>query len=478
VVVASGHGWLVKSNSLEVMEIFKLELKWQVFTIVALGILISTLDGSILNIANPSIARELNLQIEDVQWVVTTYLLVITSSLIFFGRLGDKRGSNKVYTWGFLLFTIGSLGCSLSRTLMMLIATRMFQGIGASMMMATGIGIVANIFPAGERGKALGLTGTMVALGNMLGPSLGGLLLAKFQWPVIFLINIPIGLLGFYLGIRYLPEEHLDEEIKSYDIPGTLLLAAVVTMIILALSGSNGVNILWLAAAVILLMLLCRWEKNIPYPLLDLDLFKNKTFVNGNLTALVVYSTQTSVFFLLPFYMETMLNFSPAYSGFMMTITPVVMSVTAPLAGYFSDRFGSSHIISLSLLLMSASFLLLSALDTAQANMIIGGGLVLLGMGMGMFGSPNTSAILGSMPKEKAGYGGGFISTNRNLSYSLGISSSVLLFTWLLNQKQAVLSYASAYIEASRTVHWAAASIALVTLILWALAKSNRTLPK
>ncbi len=460
------------------MDIFKLELKWQVFAIVSIGILISTLDGSILNIANPSIARELNLQIEDVQWVVTAYLLVITSSLIFFGRLGDKKGSNKVYTWGFLLFTLGSLGCSLSRTLVMLIALRMFQGIGASMMMATGIGIVANIFPAGERGKALGLTGTIVALGNMLGPSLGGLLLAKFHWPVIFLINIPIGLIGFYLGLRYLPDEHLDEKIKSYDIPGTLLLAGVVTMLMLGLSGSQGMNVLLLAAAGALLLGFCRWERNTPYPLLDFGLFKNKTFVNGNLTAVVVYSTQTSVFFLLPFYMETILDFTPAYSGLMMTITPVVMSITAPLAGYFSDRFGSFRIISLSLLLMTAAFLVLSIPSTNRAGIIIAGGLVLLGMGMGMFGSPNTSTILGSMPREQAGYGGGFISTNRNLSYSLGISSSVLLFTWLLHQKQAVLVYAAAYIEASRTVYWAAASIVGAALILWMWAKSNRTLPK
>jgi len=431
-----------------------------------------------LNIANPSIARELNLQIEDVQWVTTAYLLVITSSLIFFGRLGDKKGSNKVYTWGFLLFTAGSLGCSLSRSLFMLIATRMFQGVGASMMMATGIGIVANTFPSGERGKALGLTGTMVALGNMLGPSLGGLLLAKFQWPVIFLINIPIGLIGFYLGYKYLPDEHQKQEIKSYDIRGTLLLAAVVTVLILALSGRQGINLVLLGASGLFLFLFCRWEKKTPLPLLDFELFKNHTFVYGNLMAVIVYSTQTSVFFLLPFYMETVLSFSPAYSGLMMTIAPITMAVIAPLAGYFSDKIGSARIVALSLLFLTASFLVLSTLGTARAHLIIGGGLFLLGIGLGMFGSPNTSSILGSMPREKAGYGGGFISTNRNLSYSLGISTSVLLFTWLLNKKQVVLVYAAAYIEASQVVYWAAASLTFIALILWLTAKSNRTLPK
>ncbi len=127
-------------------------LKWRVFLVIAVGILISTLDGSILNIANPTIARDFNVEVDDVQWVVTAYLLTITSSLIFFGRCGDRRGSNRIYTWGFLVFTLGSLGCSQAVSLPMLIVTRMFQGLGASMMMATGIGIVSNAFPDGERG--------------------------------------------------------------------------------------------------------------------------------------------------------------------------------------------------------------------------------------------------------------------------------------------------------------------------------------
>jgi MFS family permease len=356
----------------------------------------------------------------------------------------------------------------------MLIATRMFQGIGASMMMATGIGIVANIFPSGERGKALGLTGTIVALGNMLGPSLGGLLLAKFQWPVIFLINIPIGLVGFYLGYKFLPVEHLDQDIKSFDIRGTLLLATTVTVMILALSVSQSINVLLLGASGILLFIFCRWEIAAPDPLLDLALFKNRTFVYGNLVAVVAYSTQTSVFFLLPFYMETVLGFSPAYSGLLMTITPVTMAVAAPLAGYFSDKLGSARIISLSLLLQTGAFLVLSTVGTVRSTVIISGGLILLGTGLGMFGSPNTSSILGSMPKEKAGYGGGFISTNRNLSYSLGISSSVLLFTWLLVKKQALLFYSAAYIEATHTVYLSAAFITLAALIFSILLQFKR----
>ncbi|PKM78518.1 MAG: MFS transporter [Firmicutes bacterium HGW-Firmicutes-15] len=448
----------------------KMDLKWQAFCIVSIGIFISTLDGSILNIANPSIAHDIQVNMEEVQWVVTAYLLVITSSLIFFGRLGDKVGSNKVYTYGFLVFTLGSLGCSLSRSLLILIAARIFQGLGASMMMATGIGIISNIFPSGERGKALGLTGTVVAMGNMMGPSLGGILLAKFQWPVIFMINVPIGLLGFYLGYKYLPSQDLNHKINNYDIRGIVLMALAVTTLIISLSNGQGINIGLLLASVTLMILFYVWEKKAVYPLLDFDLFKVKTFIYGNFMAVAVYFTQTSVFFLLPFYMETILQISPAHSGLLMTITPVSMALVAPLSGYLSDKVGSERIICLSFLFLTASFLVLASLNTNMPIIKMCGGLFLLGIGMGMFGSPNTSSILGAIPRDKAGYGGGFISTNRNLSYSLGIASSVGIFTWLLHKKQTTLIYSLAYIEASQTVYLAAASISLGALLLCLLA--------
>ncbi|MEQ8199801.1 MAG: MFS transporter [Syntrophomonadaceae bacterium] len=444
----------------------KLELKWQVFLIVAMGILISTLDSSILNIANPSIAREFGVEMNDVQWVVNAYLLVITSSLIFFGRLGDRRGSNRIFTWGFLVFAVGSLGCSLSRSLMVLVAMRMFQGLGASMMMATGIGIVSNIFPDGERGKALGLTGTMVALGNMLGPGIGGLLLASFKWPVIFLINIPIGITGFYLGRRHLPKEYREAETRPFDLPGTVLLAIVLTTLLLALSG-NGLNLYLLGDSLMVLIAFCWWERKNPDPLLDLGLFRNKTFVAGNLVAVVVYSTQNSVFFLLPFYLEAILGFSPANSGLVMTTAPIVMAFAAPMAGHLSDRFGSPPITALSLGLLAGAFAMFSFLQVDSPILLIIAALAVLGLAMGSFGSPNTSAILGSMPKEKAGYGGGFIATNRNLSYSLGISLSVLLFSLVFNRRSFTLDYQAAFLDALHTVHIVAGVLVAATWFLW-----------
>lgn len=445
----------------------KLELKWQVFIIVAIGILISTLDSSILNIANPSIAREFGVNMADIQWVPNAYLIVITASLIFFGRLGDRRGSNHIYTWGFLIFAFGSLGCSVSRALLVLIIMRVIQGIGASMMMATGIGMVSNIFPEDERGKALGLTGTIVALGNMLGPGLGGLLLGSFHWPVVFLINVPIGIFGFYLGLRYLPAEQCPLDKHRYDLTGTFLLAVWVSSLILALSGSQCYNILLLVIAGLILYAFYCWEQRIQNPLLDLGLFKNKTFTMGNIIGVVVYSTQNSVFFLLPFFLESILGYDPSHSGLVMTTTPIVMAFTAPLAGYLSDKYGSTSIITLSLALLTGAFMLLTTLQIDSSYYRIAAALVVLGIGMGTFGSPNTSSILGSMPKQKAGYGGGFISTNRNLSYSLGISASVLIFNLVFSHQLKFTDYSAAFIRAIHTVHLTAAAITASTLLIW-----------
>ncbi|MDD4802540.1 MAG: MFS transporter [Syntrophomonas sp.] len=457
----------------------KIPIKWQALFIVSIGIFISTLDGSILNIANPSIAHDMKVNMEQVQWVINAYLLIITSSLIFFGRLGDKIGSHKIYSYGFLIFTVGSLACALSHSLALLIAARTFQGLGASMMMATGIGIVSNIFPAGERGKALGLTGTVVALGNMMGPSLGGILLAKFQWPVIFMINVPIGLLGFYLGCKRLPAQTHSAENDNYDLRGIALMALAVTTLIISLTNRLGVNIGLLLVSASLFYLFLIWEKKASHPLLDFEFFKIKAFVYGNLMAVAVYITQNFVFFLLPFFMDSILQFSPAYSGLLMTITPVTMAIIAPISGYLSDKIGSGKIICLAFLFLTSSFLVLATLNTLMPIMKICTGLILLGIGMGMFGSPNTSSILGAIPKEKAGYGGGFIATNRNLSFSLGIASSVSGFTWMLQKKSATLDYSMAYIEASRIVYLAAAIICCAALLfcVWSSGKTTDQKP-
>lgn len=433
----------------------------------------STLDGSILNIANPTIAESMQVDMQDVQWVVTAYMLVITASLLFFGKLGDRLGSSKTYSYGFLVFTLGSFLCSLSPLLGFLIAARVIQAFGASMMMATGMGIISNTFPASERGKALGITGSVVGIGNMAGPSLGGLLVGYFHWSAIFLINIPIGLLAFYLSYKYLPRESIINTAKPhFDLGGTTLFALSSVVMVIALSSKQGADFLLFCLGLILLLMFYLFEKRQADPMLDFELFKIKNFTHGNLLGLAAYIAQTSVFFLMPFYMERLLHFSPSWSGLLMTIPPCSMAITAPLAGSLSDKIGPRRLTPISFALMTGAYLLLSTLDQTLNMLKICGGLLLMGIGMGSFGSPNNSSILGSIPREKAGYAGGFSATVRNFSFSLGIAGSVSIFSFFLDQNLADTSYILAYAGATQSVYRIAAGITFAAL-LFSLARNR-----
>jgi len=434
----------------------------------------STLDGSILNIANPTIASDMSVSMQDVQWVVTAYLLVITATLLFFGKLGDIKGSGKIFTHGILIFTTGSLLCSLSSTLPMLVSVRVFQSLGASMMMATGIGIVSNIFPAKERGKALGITGSIVGLGNLSGPTVGGLLVAKFSWPIIFLLNIPIGLAGFILALRFLPDDCAKQERFQFDGWGNLLFALSVTMLLLGLAQEQSINIYLVFLGLTILLLFYLVEKKHRYPLLDIGLFKEKLFVIGNIMSFTSYATQTAVIFLMPFYMEKVIHLSPAASGLLMTITPLSMAITAPLAGNLSDRMGASSLTSVAFLLMASGHLILSSLNGSYDVFVIAAGLFLVGVGTGSFGSPNNSSILGSIPKDKAGYAGGFISTVRNFAFALGTAASVGVFTLILNSSLHTLSYDIAYTVASSWLYRITAVICLGGLLLSIASRQHR----
>lgn len=444
----------------------RLDNKWQVLIIVCLGIFMSTLDGSILNIANPTIAKSMQVDMQDIQWVVTAYMLVITASLLFFGKLGDSLGSSKVYSYGFLVFTLGSFLCSLSPMLGLLIASRVIQAFGASMMMANGMGIVSNTFPANERGKALGITGSFVGIGNMAGPSLGGLLVGSFHWSAIFLINIPIGLMAFYLSQKYLPRESIKNiNRQRFDLGGTFLFALASVVLVVALSSKQGADFMLFCLGLILMLMFYLFEKRQAEPVLDFELFKIKNFSHGNILGLAAYITQTSMYFLMPFYMERLLHFTPSWSGLLMTIPPCSMAITAPLAGSLSDKIGPHRLTSFSFALMTGAYLLLSTLDQSPNMLKICGGLLLMGIGMGSFGSPNNSSILGSIPREKAGYAGGFSATVRNFAFSLGTAGSVSIFSFFLNKNLSDTGYALAYAGANQSVYQIAASITFVALI-------------
>lgn len=434
----------------------------------------STLDGSILNIANPTIAEDYSVSLKSIQWVVTAYMLVITSTLIFFGKLGDRIGSHKIYATGFLIFASGSFLCSLSPGLYFLIFARIVQAFGASMLMATGMGIVSNTFPASERGRALGITGSMVGIGNMAGPSIGGFLVAHFGWPIIFLINIPIGLAGYYFASRYLPHQLINRSKQEFDYIGILLFALFAVLLVLSLSQSEQVNLVILLGAILGLIAFWLYEKRISSPMLDFELFKIKAFVYGNILGVFAYTSQVFITFLIPFYLERLLLFSPAYSGLLMSIPPITMALTAPIAGGLSDKYGSGRLTSISFLVLFCAHLLFSGLGDRVSIYYLIFSLFLAGLGMGLFGSPNNSSILGSIPPYKSGYAGGFISTIRNFCFSIGIALSASIFSYTLALNEPALGYAASYAAANKVVYFVGAGLTFTGLVISLLTKSSR----
>lgn len=453
----------------------RFEEKWRTLAIICAGIFISTLDGSILTIANPIIADSLQVTVAKIQWVTTAYMLVITATLLMFGKIGDQFGSQKFFAAGFLIFSIGSFFCSISPGLSLLISSRIFQAFGSSMMMATGMGIISNSFSAGEKGKALGLTSSVVGIGNMVGPILGGLLLAHFGWHSIFLVNVPIGCMGFYLAWRYLPSQSMDKTSQPFDITGIALFAAGIVVMLLALSLGSGISVPGLAVGFLLLIVFYRYEQKLPYPLLDFGLLRIKIFLFGNMMSFIAQASQIWVMFLIPFYLVTILQYSPATVGIFMTIPPICLALTAPLAGSLSDKIGSGRLTSVGLFSITLAHVILSTLGSGDSPLKIVFSLILTGTGMGCFGSPNSSSIFAAIPQEKAGYTGGFTATVRNLALSLGIAVSASLFNLILIHQHG--DFNLGYISAMSYVYRISALLASSGLVL-SLITSRHYLPR
>jgi len=453
---------------------------WVVFAVVSLGTFMATLDSSIVNVVLPTIARKLNTNLPVLQWVVTSYLLTISSLLPIFGKLGDSWGAKRVYVFGFLIFILGSAFCGLAHTVAFLIISRVLQAVGAAMMMANNMGIVTSVFPDEQRGKALGSIGAVVAAGSLTGPSLGGFLVTHFGWSSIFFINLPIGILGFFLGSYFLPEGSIRRG-QDFDFKGAFLFAGSIITFLLALSEGNKIGwnswlILGLFAVSILLFLLFVGnERKVGDPIIDLALFQTPFFAAGSLAALISYLLLFFVVILMPFYLDNVLDYSPAQTGLLLTPIPLALAIVAPLSGRLSDRIGPVILTCTGMMVMGLGLVSLAGLSAASSQLEIMGKLFLFGTGIAIFNSPNNSALLGSVSRDKLGVVGGLIATMRNVGMLMGIALSVAVFTLLL-QKQAAggESYKQAFIHALSKTFWLGAGISILGLLLSLVRAKNK----
>ncbi len=408
--------------------------RWAILAAVGLGTYLCVLDSSIVNISLPTITRELRTDLTTIQWVVMAYLLVITGLLLTFGRLADLIGRKPVYMVGMAVFTLGTLACGLTQSVEQLVATRVCQGVGAAMVMALSPALTASAFPPTERGKALGINATIVALGGISGPVLGGLLQDALDWRWVFLFRVPFGLLATFLAWRLLTAQPGLGR-RRFDLPGGALLFLWLAALTLGLN--QGRNLGWdspatlglFAAALMGFFLFVTVELRTPEPMLDLSLFRVRLFSAASASSLLMFMAQFAVSLLMPFYLVQAAGYSPRDAGLMLLPLPLAMSVVAPLSGSLSDRIGSRLLSTAGMALICLGLFALSRLDAGTPYPEVALRLAAVGSGAGLFGSPNNSALLGSLPRSLMGIASGMQATMRNLGMVVGTAISGAVWT-------------------------------------------------
>ena len=409
--------------------------RWPLFGVVAVGVFMSTLDSSMVNIALPSIMRDFGSHLHTTEWVVLVYLLTITATLLLWGHLGDRVGKNKIYSGGLLLFALGSLACALSGTLAVLIASRCGQALGAAMMMATGPAIIKQNFPPNQLGRSLGLIGVAVSLGLMSGPALGGVILEFYSWRVIFLVTVPVGVVFFMLAKVIIPISPRSLISHHFDWPGALLWGLALLFFSLAISQATAADrsfgrvLLLLVAGVIALICFIKVELINHKPLLPLHLFGQRFFNSAVFSAVISFMILFVVIMLTPFYLDRVLLLPSFRIGLVMMAIPSAVMVVAPLAGHLSDRIGARLLSTAGLVLSTIGLLLLADLPVAVQPWQIAVRLALMGCGQAMFLAPNSASLLGRVERQFAGAAAALLATARNLGMLLGIAQAGLVFS-------------------------------------------------
>lgn len=416
-----------------------------IIMIIAVGTFMAALDASVVNIALPSISKYYGEPLYIIEWVVMSYLLVISSLLLTYGRLGDMYGHKRIYIGGFAVFTVGSLLCGLAPDITVLIISRVVQALGSGMLMSMGPAIVTDFAPAESRGKALGINAVAVAVASTTGPVVGGFLTSNFGWQSIFYINIPIGIVGTIIAYKIIPDIS-KREAQTFDIKGAVAIFLALLSLLLPLSyiekygWQNPYIIFFLILGVLILVLFVHTEKKVEYPMVDLSLFKSRLFTMSNLSALINYMAQYSLMLLMPFYLQQLKGLPSSKAGFMLIPMPIATMIVAPISGALSDRFDSRYISSTGMGLISLGILILSRLGYDSPDAYIITALAITGLGTGLFQTPNNSAIMGCVPGNRRGIASGMLATMRNMGMVLGVAISGALFSSRLGYLTTVLA--------------------------------------
>lgn len=401
-----------------------------VLLIAVLAGFITPFDGSAVNIALPTLGAEFHMDAIALSWVATAYLLASAVFLVPFGKIADIYGRKKVFLYGIATFSLASLVMTMVPSTEMFIGIRVIQGIGGAMIFGTGVAIVTSVFSPGERGRALGIYITAVYIGLSIGPFLGGVMTQYLGWRSIFFVNVPIGATVVLLILTKLKGEWAECRGEKFDLIGSVIYGVSVVAAIYGFSVlPNLIGAVLLAIGLIGAIIFSIYETRIPSPVLDITLLtKNRVFAMSNFSALINYSATFAVTFLLSLDLQYTKGFSPEHAGFILVIQPIVMALVSPIAGRLSDRIESRIVASAGMAFTAIGLFLLIFLTEETSLEYLALVLIVLGIGFGLFSSPNTNAIMSSVEKRYYGVASGMNGTMRLLGQMLSMGIAMMLF--------------------------------------------------
>ena len=401
--------------------------RWWILIVLCFGLLVIVLDNSILNVAIPTIVRDLDATNSQLQWIVDAYTIVFAGLLLTAGSLGDRFGRRPALQFGFVIFGLGSIAAALASTADQLIATRAFMGIGGAFIMPATLSIITNVFPAGERGKAIGVWAATAGVGVALGPLTGGFLLEHFYWGSIFLVNIPIVIVGIIAGVFLIPDSKDPHPSRLDPVGAVLSIAGLGALLYAVIEGpSKG----WTASSTltfffvggVLTAAFFVWEIRSDHPMLDLRFFENPRFSVASGAIAVTFFAMFGSIFLLTQYFQFVLGYSPLETGVRLLAFAIPMMLLAPLSAKFVELLGTKLVVVTGLGLITTGLALSTGLTASSSYFDIAWRMMIMASGMALTMAPATTAIMGSLPLAKAGVGSAVNDTTRQIGGAVGVA--------------------------------------------------------
>nr|WP_238296023.1 MFS transporter [Methylobacterium soli] len=398
---------------------------------IGLAITMAILDGAIVNVALPVMAKDLAVSPGAAIFVVNGYQIAVTAALLPLATLGDILGYRRVYLGGLGVFTLASVACALSPSLDLLIAARLAQGLGAAGIMSVNIALVRFIYPHRMIGRGVGNVALVVAIASAAGPTVAAAILTVATWPWLFLVNLPVGLLALLVGSRTLPATPRSG--ARFDALSAGLNALTFGLLIIGIdgvgtAGGRGLALAEIAGAVVVGAVFVWYQLRLPNPLLPVDLLRIPAFALSMATSIASFASQMMAYIALPFYFQDVLHLSETQTGFLLTPWPLAIAAMAPISGRLADRYAPGLLGGIGLAAMAAGLAGMALLPAEPSTLDIIWRLTLCGLGFGLFQSPNNKVIITSAPRERSGGASGMQSTARLTGQSLGAALVAVLF--------------------------------------------------